>query len=175
MIPLKNVDVMLNHCISSEEIAIGLSLRYQVYVDELGFEDGYGGIETDKYDAEAQHFVFRDANTLEPIGYFRLLGAPSSYVVDAPFFDHNNSPNVTQIKPEISRLLILKEYRNGEVIKQVAKEINAALLYRNHSMVYAVMEKALGVSLRRLKYEANRVSDDFDCQGLRSVYLLKVA
>lgn len=91
-------------------------LRYQVYVNEWGFEkpeDHPGGIEQDEYDQHSIHFCAFSKHSDDVLGAARIiLGSERSLPIEQHF-------NITQFPPgvrreqaaEISRLAISKEFR----------------------------------------------------------------
>ncbi len=93
-------------------------LRYQIYVEELGFEkpqDHPKGYETDAYEPMSVHFAALNEND-DVIGTLRLVmhsekGFPIEHAADLTFL--GTKPNPQKIA-EISRLAVNKMYRRRQ-------------------------------------------------------------
>jgi N-acyl amino acid synthase of PEP-CTERM/exosortase system len=90
-------------------------LRYQIYVEECGFErpeDHPDGLEMDEYDAHSLHFAALDA-TANVIGTVRIIlasdkGFPIERAAQMHFPGEKPSP---QYIGEVSRLAVARSYR----------------------------------------------------------------
>jgi N-acyl-L-homoserine lactone synthetase len=90
-------------------------LRYEVYVEEFGFEkpaDHPGGLERDGHDAEAVHFAALDRDD-EVVGTIRLIlhsenGFPAEKAAKVTFPGRRPPPERIA---EISRLAVSRKYR----------------------------------------------------------------
>lgn len=99
-------------------------LRYQVYVEEWGFEkpeDHPGGLETDAYDRHAIHIYAWCGQPVNVIGTARLilnsgLGFPIEQHFDLQNFPLDDGRNKIA---EISRLSISKQYRRREIDRMI--------------------------------------------------------
>lgn len=91
-------------------------LRYQVYVNEWGFEkaeDHPAGLEQDEYDQHSIHLYACAKHSEEVVGAARLiLGSERSLPIENHFFINQLPPDVRREQTaEISRLAISKEFR----------------------------------------------------------------
>ena len=95
-------------------------LRYQVYVNEWGFEkpeDHPGGLERDEYDQSSLHFYACSRNSDEVIGSARIiLGSDLPFPIER-HFDVSSFPSAGRRgqMAEISRLAISKDYRRRAI------------------------------------------------------------
>jgi len=91
-------------------------LRYQVYVNEWGYEkaeDHPGGIEQDEYDQHSIHLCACAKHSEDVVGAARLiLGSEKSLPIESHFSINQLPPGVRREQTaEISRLAISKEFR----------------------------------------------------------------
>jgi N-acyl amino acid synthase of PEP-CTERM/exosortase system len=91
-------------------------LRYQVYVNEWGFEKAEnhpGGIEQDDYDQHSIHLYACSKHSEDIVGAARLiLGSERSLPIESHFCINQLPPGVRREQTaEISRLAISKEFR----------------------------------------------------------------
>ncbi len=103
---------------TAESRKINFQIRYQVYCDEMGFEDKSVFIhkeEWDKWDHHSVHFIVRHKYTGQWVGAMRLVSPDNSQL---PLSKHttliDNQNNAIQIKSsnvELSRLCLIKEIR----------------------------------------------------------------
>jgi N-acyl amino acid synthase of PEP-CTERM/exosortase system len=181
-------------------------LRYQVYVLERGFEspeDHPNGLETDAFDAHAQHFLCTGESG-EPVGTVRLIHLEDEGVlypmeqaceIDRPLSDH--------LRPyvgEVSRLAISKEFRRraddtewavsreGQppagcedrrglpiLFLGLLRQIYQSSVREGLTHLYAVMERQLHVLLRRYGIKFRPVGDEVSYHGLRTPHILPLA
>ena len=91
-------------------------LRYQVYVNEWGFEkpeDHPGGVEQDEYDQHSIHFCACSKHSEDVLGAARIiLGSERSLPIEQHFNIKQFPPGVRREQAaEISRLAISKKFR----------------------------------------------------------------
>jgi N-acyl amino acid synthase of PEP-CTERM/exosortase system len=91
-------------------------LRYQVYVNEWGFEvpeDHPGGLEQDEYDQHSIHFYVSPRHSDDVIGAARvILGSERPLPIERHFDISQLPPGVRREQvAEISRLAVSKEFR----------------------------------------------------------------
>ena len=91
-------------------------LRYQVYVNEWGYEkaeDHPGGIEQDEYDQHSIHLYACSKHSEDVVGTARLiLGSERPLPIESHFSINQLPPGVRREQTaEISRLAISKEFR----------------------------------------------------------------
>lgn len=91
-------------------------LRYQVYVNEWGFEreeDHPAGLEQDQYDRQSIHFCAHLKNSENVIGAARIILANDSHLpIERNFEIKQMPPGVRRERTaEISRLAVSKEFR----------------------------------------------------------------
>jgi N-acyl amino acid synthase of PEP-CTERM/exosortase system len=95
-------------------------LRYQVYVNEWGFEkpeDHPEGLERDEFDRQSLHFYARSRSSDEVIGSARIiLGSELPFPIER-HFDISQFPADLRrgTSAEISRLAISKDYRRRAI------------------------------------------------------------
>jgi N-acyl amino acid synthase of PEP-CTERM/exosortase system len=95
-------------------------LRYQVYVNEWGFEspeDHPGGLEKDDYDEHSRHFYAYTGAEDNVIGTARIiLGSKGVFPIEHHFNVCDFPPGTARHQiAEISRLAISKEFRRREI------------------------------------------------------------
>ena len=91
-------------------------LRYQVYVNECGFEkpeDHPGGMERDEFDRHSIHFYACPANSEDVIGTARIVLGSERPLPIEQYFDISQFPADVQREQlaEISRLAVSKKFR----------------------------------------------------------------
>lgn len=166
-------EIKVVHCVTEEDKNAGYLLRHSVFVSELNYEKQRTvPLEKDRYDNEAEHYLVKDAKTDQNIGYFRAISGTSHYVKDAEFMDDTDRPENTDIQVEISRLLLLQDYRAKGVIIDVMSGINDLMTERGTD-IYAVVERSLGAVILRAGYGGKRLSKPFDLNGERCVFMFK--
>jgi N-acyl amino acid synthase of PEP-CTERM/exosortase system len=115
--PMKSIKGKLKFIVAeSEELKNAIyRLRYQVYVEEYGFEkaeDHPGGLETDDYETQSIHMAALD-EAEEVVGTVRLVlhsekGFPIEHATKINFLGEKPPP---QKIAEISRLAVARTYR----------------------------------------------------------------
>ena len=106
-------------------------LRYQVYVNECGFErpeDHPGGVEQDDYDQHSIHFYACSKHSDEVIGTARIiLGAERPLPIERNF-------NISQFPAgirreqigEVSRLAVSKEFRCRTIDRAIFRKVQGS-------------------------------------------------
>jgi len=138
-----------------ESKALHFNIRYQVYCDEMGFEDKQNfpnQLEFDMWDKHSVHFLVRDKQLGHWVGALRLVFSDNK-----PFpFEHHCSleksigPNQYMQSVELSRLCVLKELRRFaarrfapyEASKQDSKDMhksNVTVLHKYKNVGLTVM------------------------------------
>lgn len=164
--------LVLVPCVTDELMDVGFSLRHKVFSEEFGFEASrLSGREVDSYDACASHFLLKDNQSGEYAGYFRLINGLSEKVSTAPFKSLEYHPAETLINMEVSRFLILSEYRSRPVISSAFQCVSESLRTID-SHVYILIERRLGVALMRDKYCIMPVSEPIRFRGERMVCIV---
>ena len=100
----------------TSDLSTVCQLRYQVYVNEWGFEkaeDHPGGIEQDEYDKHSIHLYACSKHSDDVVGAARLiLGSERSLPIESHFSINQLPTGVRREQTaEISRLAISKEFR----------------------------------------------------------------
>ena len=173
-------------------------IRYQVYCLECGFEDPKDypdGMERDKYDPYAIHFLAMDENG--PIGTIRLIrDSYLKFPVEKHCKINMNSDNVPREKlGEISRLAVSKRYRRKVEDRTALPHLSdkeeglhdrrrhADISLSLYKMVYQESKKlgikywytAMGRGLQRLLKKSNfvfdQIGDEVDYHGPRTPFL----
>lgn len=108
---------------TKESKKLHYALRYQVYCQEMGYEDPSqfsDELEVDSYDASSIHFIARSKRTKEWIGAIRLIvgelsSLPAFHLSDPSFHQRRMQEELersdSKVALEISRLCILGCYR----------------------------------------------------------------
>lgn len=168
-------------------------LRYQIYVEEYGFEDPAdhpGGIETDKYDRQAIHLAGICEKTEKVVATLRMvydshLGLPITNIRDYSF---GWAPQFQKNVIEVSRLAIDKAYRradSGLLFDQAEKTDRKKplaifglyrLLYHESKKRKAthwamISEPHLHDALTSMGYIFHQIGHTIDYHGLRAPYL----
>ena len=118
---MKNVDLFTYRVVDGREgFTSALSdinrLRFQVYVNEWGFErpeDHPGGVEQDEYDQHSIHFCACSKHSDDVVGAARIiLGSECPLPIEQHFNINQLPPGVQREQTaEISRLAISKKFR----------------------------------------------------------------
>lgn len=95
-------------------------LRYQVYVNEWGFErpeDHPTGLERDEFDAHSKHFYVYGSGRQQVVGTARIiLDAGKPFPIEKHFAIDTACATISREKiAEISRLAISKDYRRRAI------------------------------------------------------------
>ncbi len=103
---------------TEESRNIHYSIRYQVYCEEMGFEnklDFPTEMEFDEDDAKSVHFIVRNKVTKDWIGAMRLINKKGGLlpIEQSCEIDEGISTNDIFKSVEISRLCLVKEVRKG--------------------------------------------------------------
>lgn len=188
---------------TQESKRIHYQLRYQVYCDEMRFEDKNkfpNQLETDQWDKEAIHFIVRHKSTGHYLGALRLAQGNK---MGLPLEKHSILFNELKqdqysLSLEISRLCVIKEARrfikkpiqtHNNSISTNIKEyrpsnrelmwgmIRAAALY-SHSIGiqkwYILVAPALAVTIQKAGFNMVQVGHPCQLKGARTPYLLDV-
>ena len=123
-------------------------LRYQVYVNEWGFEkpeDHPGGMERDAYDRHSMHFYACSRTSDEVIGSARIiLGSDLPFPIER-HFDTSAFPAEGRRNrmAEISRLAISKDYRRRAIDRVIFSHSDSSLeeLEAERAGVQSVVEE----------------------------------
>jgi N-acyl amino acid synthase of PEP-CTERM/exosortase system len=114
-------------------------LRYQVYVNECGFEkpeDHPGGLERDEYDQHSIHFYASPKDSEDVIGAARIiLGSELPLPIERHFDIGQLPSNVRREQSaEISRLAVSKEFRCRTIERAMFKMKQIAANHMHPSM-----------------------------------------
>jgi N-acyl amino acid synthase of PEP-CTERM/exosortase system len=189
-----------------EDIEKALRLRFQVYAMERGFErpeDHPGGLERDRFDAVAVHFLCEHRDGF-PVGTVRLIPPnPLGY----PLEEHCELSIDTAQLPrdrlgEISRLAITRQFqrrredpfnpappenpgtasppvardrRRNDLVLGLYREVYRATKELGVSHWYAAMEDKLMILLRRIGFEFSPIGPYVEYHGRRAPFLAEVA
>ena len=129
-------------------------LRYRVYCQEKAWlrADAYPSeLESDHYDDYAVHFLAEN-EAGEVLGGVRLIrNAYSPY--DLPVCHHPCYPGKKRVawnSAEISRLVVTRDHRNGEITRLLCRALYQYALEQGIEQVYIVSEPRLITQLKRL-------------------------
>ncbi|MEJ2200101.1 MAG: PEP-CTERM/exosortase system-associated acyltransferase [Desulfuromonadaceae bacterium] len=165
-----------------------LSLRYQVYCHERGFEppeNHPGGLERDDFDQSAVHFAAVSAQTGQVVGTVRLithsqLGFPIEHAFE---FNRDLSHLKRDQLGEISRLALSKEYcrtfkgrqrwqsEAGLIIDGLFRCLAQESCRQGLTHLYAVMSRGLPILLARKKILFSQIGLEKEYHGMRSPYV----
>jgi N-acyl amino acid synthase of PEP-CTERM/exosortase system len=114
-------------------------LRYQVYVNEWGFErpeDHPGGLERDEYDQHSIHFYACPKHSDDVIGAARIILGSERPLPIERHFDISQLPSGVRREQsaEISRLAVSKEFRCRTIERAIFKMKQTAANHIHHSM-----------------------------------------
>ncbi len=134
-------------------------LRYQVYVNEWGFErpdDHPDGLEQDEYDQDSIHFCAIPKHSDEVIGAARIILGSERPLPIERHFDINQYPPCVRCEQvaEISRLAVSKEFR--------CRAIERAIF---------ATEQVLANYIHPIKENIRAFSRKFEQQLVRGLYL----
>jgi N-acyl amino acid synthase of PEP-CTERM/exosortase system len=133
-----------------ESKEIHYSIRYQVYCEEMGFEnkDNFPGEqEFDEHDQHSAHFIVRHKLTGQWVGAMRLIFQNDQSLPIEQYCNLQEQIGKIDIKQsaELSRLCVIKEVRRGfvdidppngiEDEDEAVKETNRIRLFHNHKKI----------------------------------------
>ena len=138
-------------------------LRYQVYVNEWGFErpeDHPSGLEKDEYDDNSRYFYAFSGSEHNIIGTARLiLGSELKFPIEHHFAINQPPQDVPRTKvAEISRLAISKDYRR--------RAIDRVIFSRDGSLLGEFDEQQS--SQKTVEHERRKCEHEL----IRGIYLL---
>jgi N-acyl amino acid synthase of PEP-CTERM/exosortase system len=138
-------------------------LRYQVYVNEWGFErpeDHLGGVEMDEYDNHSKHFYAYSGEELNVIGTARIiLGSDLPFPIVRHFAMDAHHLEIPRDRiAEISRLAISKDYRR--------RAIDRVLFSRDNSTLGELEQHQ--IRMQALEHERRKCEHEL----IRGIYLL---
>ena len=115
-------------------------LRYQVYVNEWGFESPEnhpGGLEQDEYDQHSIHFYACSKHSEDVIGAARIILGSERHLPIEQHFAINQLPAGVQREQvaEISRLAVSKKFRCRALDRALLKTKQIAANHLDSSMV----------------------------------------
>lgn len=150
------------------------SIRYEVYCLECGFEDSLrfkSEIEFDEYDLSAIHFIaFDDTNA---IGTVRMVFSSEGFPLEKHCkIEHIKLPY--QELAEISRLAVLKQYRNSEIYLGLWRAVYQESKRLEIFYWYVFMEKKLFRLLRKYGIIFEQIGKGVDYNGLRIPFFAKI-
>ena len=114
-------------------------LRYQVYVDECGFErpeDHPGGLERDEYDQHSIHFYACPKHSDDVVGAARIILGSERPLPIERHFDINQLPSGVRREQaaEISRLAVSKKFRCHAIDRAIYRTKQIAAKHMHLSM-----------------------------------------
>ena len=131
---------------SPEEIKEVQKLRYDVFCEEynvtLPTNSYWNGnpIDADEIDEGCLHLVVREGQTLEPVGYTRVLtqdlAAKLGSFYSAHEFDLKNIENIDGRIMEIGRTCIHPDYRNGATIAVLWSRLAKFMMDNNYQYLF---------------------------------------
>lgn len=120
-----------------EEVREVQRLRYKVFVEAMGLSALVNpeGLDRDDFDSYCDHLIVRDADSLNVVGTYRVLG-PNSAREKGQFyseqeFDLSRLNNLRGSMAEAGRACIHPDYRSGAVIMMLWAGL-AAFMKREH-------------------------------------------
>lgn len=103
---------------TKEELMQAYELRYEVFHNEFGGKKNTLGLDYDRYDKQADLLVTIDLKTQKVIGTYRVIcSAFSKKFYSSSEFSIQNFLDEKDVKVELSRACIHKDYRNGSAIR----------------------------------------------------------
>lgn len=129
-----------------EEIKEIQKLRYDVFCEEYAVKlptstywNGHP-VDADKIDEGCLHLVVRDGNTLEPVGYTRVLTRDQAERLGTFYSAHEfDIANILKINGkimEIGRTCIHPDYRNGATIAVLWSRIAQFMMENNYRYLF---------------------------------------
>ena len=103
------------------QVAEAQSLRYQVFIEEMGAQvSDTGGLEVDGFDAYCEHLLVRDNATNQVVGTYRILNPNSASEAGGYYsageFDLSRLAHLFNNMVEVGRACVHQNYRNGGTI-----------------------------------------------------------
>lgn len=183
---------------TDESRELHYQLRYQVYCQEMGFEDESlfeSKLETDEFDEMSVHFIARSKLTNEWVGAIRLIVGgfqelPIFSFVDQLFHQRRIEVGISnsgaKLAAEISRLCILERYRKADCSHKLIERrgenrqpiillglIRAAYAYCLRYQVDVclfMIKKSLARIMGSLALNITQLGDGVEYRGLRVPY-----
>jgi len=143
-ISMLNEDVSVEHVRTDADLQEAYRIRYRVYCQERGYLQGKDGIETDSYDAHANHVILRWRRTGDAIGTVRLvlpIGSPGD---DFP----------VEQASDTSLMRRLPRIRIGEVSRFALPKQQTALVRESNPTTASLLRLALLQGALSLSAEA---------------------
>ena len=129
-----------------EEIKEVQKLRYDVFCEEynvtLPTTTYWNGnpIDADEIDEGCLHLVVREGQTLEPVGYTRVLTKDMAQKLGGFYseheFDIHNIKNIEDNTMEIGRTCIHPDYRNGATIAVLWSKLAKFMMDNNYQYLF---------------------------------------
>jgi len=119
------------------------NLRYQVYCEEMGFEDKDAfpsEMEKDEWDNQSAHFIVRLKHTKQWVGAMRLVHKTEKPLPIQVHCDIDGTDDNTQSLAEVSRLCLLKQIRKNPhqsfaIPNDDIQETDKVKLFFSHSRI----------------------------------------
>ncbi|HYA19469.1 MAG TPA: GNAT family N-acyltransferase [Burkholderiales bacterium] len=143
------------------EIAEAQSLRYRVFVEEMGARvaDMAEGIDRDTYDAYCEHLLVRDNKNAKVVGTYRILAPSKAQQIGGFYadeeFELTRLNNLRGELVELGRSCVHPDYRSGAILAMLWRGI--ARYMQNHG--YRYLMGCASVSLADGGTLATRVSE----------------
>lgn len=132
--PIETETYVLKLAENSRELAKALSLRYQVFKREFKKSILPIGIDTDRFDAGADHLIVTEKKTSKVVGTYRFMRGPEFF--SSENFEISSVLAMPGKKLELGRACIHQDFRNSGVfsllwagIIQYAKLYQADMLF----------------------------------------------
>jgi N-acyl-L-homoserine lactone synthetase len=174
---MSTIDFFLTYNLEllDNDFSEALRVRHQVYCEELGYEEVTPEKkEQDKYDAKSWHFLIRETIKDIPVATFRAVPklTPSQKL---PLESITECKEKELVVPslEVSRLCVLKDYRNNPLIPLCLYLAAKELADASHIFyIYCVMQPRLARHVKRGGFDFVQETDFFDLHGKRALYSL---
>lgn len=108
---------------NAREVEEAQRLRYQVFMEEMGARAGAAGgreLDIDEYDADCDHLIVRDQESLQVVGCYRIMRPETAARRGAFYsdseFDLSRLHHLRSRTAEVGRACIHPDFRTGSVI-----------------------------------------------------------
>lgn len=153
--------VSFSECIDEEQRDFCFSLRHTTYCEILKFEEENDDkMERDEFDDDARHFTIQLDNI--DIGCFRVVSGGTSHL--QTYISLNSLF-------EISRFIILPQYRHPAILFSIVKELAKTIEHYGLMPTYMIAEKKFAKFISLSGVQIRKSSPYFNLNGVRAAYL----
>ena len=169
--------------IFTSDLSTVCQFRYQVYVNECGFEkaeDHPGGIEKDEYDQQSIHLYACSKHSEDVVGAARLiLGSERSLPIESHFsprtvFGSAEQGAVKQTPLRKENIRDLRRRCEHQLVRGLFLSLYRDCKIRELTHLFTIMSKGLQMILKRWGISFEQIGPARDYHGIRAPYLINI-